>query len=745
MVKTYINSYTGQIVIGNTTLPTDHMLQISNPGQAFARFALTNSQTGNASGDGLKFQMENLNSIIKNQENGTLGFGTNGRETDILIDSSGNSTFAGDVDIYQTGASQLQLESLNSDANIIINSGADGVGGANREEGFIRFYQDNDNHFTLGKRNNGQFVLLDHVAGSDVITVQDNGGILLTPANNLTTITGNVGIGVTPNASYSKLQVKAPDSSYGFDLIGRDAGSNSESQISFWNAAQTTLQSAIYNVGQSLHLYVAGDDRLVIDSSGNSTFTGNVGIGVTGTPSKKLHVVSTAEAALFQGSATWGTAIQINATATGGRIFQLQSTANSEGSGGGNFLIVDKGTTAAPTALNRLIIDSSGNVIINDGYLEVQKAPAAAQQTVMLDIDCNPTGNTGSSIISNRAGSSNQARSQWEQVTSGGSGSFGTYIDTNFINNGLSASAHGNINFVTGSSTSASSIVMTIGGGTQKGNVGIGTTSPASKLDVKIMTADRTSLKDVLTVTANSTDGPYTGHGGKISFNSNIYYGATTPGIIETAYIGAVLGSLYETDSDMVFGTRQNTTTVDEKMRITGGGDVLFGKQSQGLSIVGIEAAANATLRATKASSAPVEFNRTGSDGGIVLFYKNTAAVGSISVTASATAYNQSSSDERLKKNITNWNENVLDKFKDIKPKEFNFNTQENSEEKIKGYIAQNEVDKFPEAYPLVYNEEAKEDRHMFNPSGMTVYLMKAIQELKAEVDKLKQECKCKN
>ena len=76
----------------------------------------------------------------------------------------------------QTGASQLQVESLNSDANIIINSGADGVGGANREEGFIRFFQSNNNFFTLGKRDNGQFVLLDHTAGQDVVTFQDNGG-----------------------------------------------------------------------------------------------------------------------------------------------------------------------------------------------------------------------------------------------------------------------------------------------------------------------------------------------------------------------------------------------------------------------------------------------------------------------------------------------------------------------------------------------------------------------------------------
>ena len=93
---------------------------------------------------------------------------------------------------------------------------------------------------------------------------------------------GNVGIGLTPNASYSKLQVKTPASSYGLDLVGRDAGSNSESQITFWNAAQTTVQSAIGNVGQSLHLYVAGDDRLVIDSSGN--------VGVNIDPVSKFHI-----------------------------------------------------------------------------------------------------------------------------------------------------------------------------------------------------------------------------------------------------------------------------------------------------------------------------------------------------------------------------------------------------------------------------------------------------------------------
>jgi hypothetical protein len=85
-----------------------------------------------------------------------------------------------------------------------------------------------------------------------------------------------------------------------------------------------------------------------------------------------------------------------------------------------------------------------------------------------------------------------------------------------------------------------------------------------------------------------------------------------------------------------------------------------------------------------------------------------------------------------LKENIADWNESVIDKFKEIKPLTFNFISDESKETK-KGYIAQNEVDKFPEAYP----KNPHDGKYSFNPSGMVTYLMKAIQEQQAIIEDL--------
>ena len=187
----------------------------------------------------------------------------------------------------------------------------------------------------------------------------------------------------------------------------------------------------------------------------------------------------------------------------------------------------------------------------------------------------------------------------------------------------------------------------------------------------------------------------------------------------------------------LLFATQTTGGASTERMRIHSGGCVSIGTD--------VNATNSFTRFAGSASKYSILMNNN-YGGGTAMFAGNTAAsgwifsrfftdgtqVGYISVGTSSTSYSTSGSDISLKENIEDWTENVLDKFKDIKPVTFNFISDENKETQ-KGYIAQNEAEKFPEAYPL----DQSTDKYAFNPSGMVTYLMKAIQELSAKVEEL--------
>jgi hypothetical protein len=83
------------------------------------------------------------------------------------------------------------------------------------------------------------------------------------------------------------------------------------------------------------------------------------------------------------------------------------------------------------------------------------------------------------------------------------------------------------------------------------------------------------------------------------------------------------------------FGTNNN-----ERARITSGGNFLVGQTASGIANVGISLNDFGRLRVCTNDTEVAEFNRLTSDGDLLLFYQDTAVVGSISVSGNTVSYN---------------------------------------------------------------------------------------------------------
>ena len=254
-----------------------------------------------------------------------------------------------------------------------------------------------------------------------------------------------------------------------------------------------------------------------------------------------------------------------------------------------------------------------------------------------------------------------------------------------------------------GNALSAGSTKMVI---LSSGNVGIGTTAPLTKLDVRgtSESADATlqiigNSISTLLLGQNSRGGVIRGQGG--SDELSFWTGGTG---------GTGAGSS---------GT--------ERMRLTSDGKLLLNATSSNSILFGVAPANTDGITVQTTTTGYTAFVSVVPSGGYSAYWVcagNTA--GYIShPTTTTTLYYTGPSDERLKNNIKNWNENVLDLFKDIKPKTYN-HIKDNDESIVyKGFIAQEMVDKFPEAYG-----KDREGFYSFNPSGYIPYLVKAIQEM---------------
>ena len=460
------------------------------------------------------------------------------------------------------------------------------------------------------------------------------------------------------------------------------------------------------NAASDITFYVDNSEKVRIDSSGN------VGIGTT-SPANTLHVYNSGNIARFQGSDA--TLLIDNNTANSIAI-------NSIGTG--------DSLTFGTNATERMRIDSSGNVGIGTSspahLLHLSAADPRIQLTdtttnvdhiinanssvgnLTIDVDANAEGSSPNLIIdiansermritsSGNVGinTSSPNASYFQEIAIGTSGLGGLYISS--PNNASVVDDHINITAGRGATSAYNFLNFTNSAGTMfkvqgDGNVGIGTASPATALDVSGtvtadgLTVDTTATRGV-TITAsdnlttnyplfvqnNAGTGrlelsPY-GINNNLDFkiqqggvnrifiessNGNVGIGTDVPSYnlvvndsTGSAYMqilssdAGVAGILLGDQTDNVRAALRFNNVDDslqfwgsdftERMRIDSSGNLLVGKTTSASSTAGTTLWAGGYLNSTVSNDYVARFNRLSTNGDIIQFQKDGTSIGSI-------------------------------------------------------------------------------------------------------------------
>ena len=527
---------------------------------------------------------------------------------------------------------------------------------------------------------------------------------------------------------------------------------------------------------------------------------GNVGIGTT-LPTAQLQIESTSAGAavvaafLVNESVTVGTETRLafaantnNDIATG--RYSYISTINTSGSNGQAMTFATNETGAS--AVERMRIDSSGNVGIGTGtttiaaklHLEgtgdmiriVKNVNNYGPQMDLILNQTSPSNGDTAGYINMGAKDNSGSAKYWGSIrtvvdnifTEIGGIEFYTRAATDF-NKRLKISAQGKVIVYQKDNVSGfyldggnTRLYANGGGGTDyRGiecssagiwswgetgtsnyfatKVGIGTTSINEKLEVKgnIRIDSRSKLGsgevDNITFTKDRPDastGTYemgairsfttNGYSGGMTFYCGRHTGGGSYALIPTMTIGHT-GDIGE--ANVGIGT---TTPLAKLTIISGGAD-------------GIQLGADTT---SGGNSGRIFW--TNSSGGWammalgqVLSVRSQATPGSTSGTSKVQLTNYSStawtasSDESLKENINSIG-NVLDKINDYRCVEYNLIDDEDKNKKI-GFIAQDWQEDFPQIV-----EQMEDEKIGMKYTETIPILLKAIQELKAEIELLK-------
>ena len=246
------------------------------------------------------------------------------------------------------------------------------------------------------------------------------------------------------------------------------------------------------------------------------------------------------------------------------------------------------------------------------------------------------------------------------------------------------------------------------------GNIGIGTTSPANKLDVAGTINTNNAYK-----LDNQTLIEQTG--------SNIYFGDRD----DNDNVVDISGFSEQAKIILNDGFMTLSTGGSERAKLSSSGNLMIGKSSINTDTTGVECRAGGLLVATRDNAVVSVINRKSSDGAAMQFRKDNTTVGSVSVTGSATTYN-TSSDARLKDDIGDFD--GLGIVEQLNPRKFVWKSD--GQEDI-GLYAQEVKELVPNAV-----SETEEGYYQMDYSKLVTPLIKAIQEQQEQIEELKQEIK---
>ncbi len=426
--RAVINS-TGNVGIGTTT-PAYKLDVFSNTSASAARFTSSND----GGGVGLRVDTTDTNHGVITADFDTLGNPT------LTVDSAGGTI--GYFQMRESGTQVIRLGQTFSGGQVL----------ATKSNLQVAIDADND--------GTGAFEI---AKGSWNGRVGSDGTSLFRVTN-----AGNVGIGTTnPGA---KLSVAAPSGSNVVDFaLYNDAGSTQILKLSSNSGAVASVTSygdmnlVTQNSGV-LYLKPNGSSMLSLNPvTGNSSFTGSVGIGIT-TPLDSLHLFKNEPGIILEDDG-WG-------AGTGG-MWRMRPANND-----GRFKI-ERNTSSArdfATYVEDLVITTAGNVGIGTTapLSQLQIKNATNQETQIGGTAGIYTNSTYFTDLFRLDSAINFSRSSDGAFLN----SIFGYETTALAENNLGLVARHDIKFVVGATADRGMIIKS------GGNVGIGTTAPGNDLHI---------------------------------------------------------------------------------------------------------------------------------------------------------------------------------------------------------------------------------------------------------------------